>query len=153
MAEPTLSTRLSRRSMLAGGAAAALPAITVLPAAESSEDDARIAILAARYRRATAELVEWVEEAERWHGPFAYERRAEYRRRYDRLVSLDRLSTEALARARPASLRGLVLKLRPAFYCDSLYDAEPDCDADILIAALHDLERLAEDARRPISRR
>ena len=77
MAEPTLSTRLSRRSMLAGGAAAALPAITVLPAAANIEDDARIAILAARYRRATAELVDWVEEAERRHGPFAYERRAE----------------------------------------------------------------------------
>ena len=148
MAEPTLSTRLSRRSMLAGGAAAALPAVTLLPAAAGSDNDARIAVLAARYRRATAELVHWVEAAERRHGPFAYERRAEYRGRYDALVVLDRLATEALARARPASLRGLVLKLRPAFYCESLYDAEPDCDADILIAALHDLERLAAEAGR-----
>ncbi len=148
MAEPTLSMRLSRRSMLASGAAAtiAVPTFAALPAA--AEDDARIAVLAARYRRATAELVHWVEAAERRHGPFAYERRAEYRGRYDALVVLDRLATEALARARPASLRGLVLKLRPAFYCESLYDAEPDCDADILLAALHDLERLAAEAGR-----
>ena len=37
-----------------------------------------------------------------------------------------------------------MLKLLPAFCCESLYDAEPDCDADILIAGLHDLDRLAK---------
>ena len=37
----------------------------------------------------------------------------------------------------------MVLKLRPAFYCDDLRDAEADCDAEILMAALGDLERLA----------
>ncbi len=147
MADPTLSTRLSRRSMLAGGTAAlTVPAIPALPAAAvraCGDSDARIATLAARHRRATTALVAWVTEAEHRHGPFAYETRPEYCARYEALATLDRLATEALARSRPASLRGLVLKLRPAFYCETLYDAEPDCDADILLSALHDLERLA----------
>ena len=152
MAESSLSTRVSRRSMLAGGVAALVPAFDPTFAASLSSGpdlaaatagEARIALLAARYRRAAAALVDWIDEAERRHGPLAYERRPEYRGRYAALAALDRRCSEALARARPASLRGLVLKLRPAFYCDSLYDAEPDCDASILIAALHDLERLA----------
>ena len=143
MAEPTINTRLSRRSMLAGGTAAApVPALTALPAT-IGDSDARIAALAARYRQATTALVECVTEAERRHGPFAYEDRPEYRLRYEALIALDRRCTEALARSRPASLRSLVLKLRPAFYCDTLYDAAPDCDAEILLSALHDLERLA----------
>ena len=143
MAEPSLSTRLSRRSMLAG---AALPAVATLPGAAigvCGDSDARIATLAARYRRTTTALVEWITEAEQRHGPFAYETRPEYLARYEALAALDRMATEALARSRPASLRGLVLKLRPAFYCDTLYDAVPDCDADVLLSALHDLERLA----------
>ena len=144
MAEPTLSTRLSRRSMLTGASLAAARPTAMLAPAAGVTDDARIAVLAARYRRAAAALVDWVEAAERRHGPFAYERRPEYRGGYEALLARDRRCTAALARARPASLRGLLLKLRPAFYCDSLYDAVPDCDADILLAALHDLERLAE---------
>ena len=110
------------------------------------DSDARIAALAARYRRTTAALVVWVTETEHHHGPFAYETRPEYRARYEALATLDRMATEALARSRPASLRGLVLKLRSAFYCDTLYAAVPDCDADILLSALHDLERLAAHA-------
>ncbi len=141
MAELTLSTRLSRRSMLAG--AATLPAIPALPAGAYGDSDVRIAALAARFRRTTTALVDWVTEAERRHGPLAYENRPEYLARYETLVALDRKTTEALARSRPASLRGLVLKLRPAFYCDTLYAAAPDCDADVLMSALHDLERLA----------
>ena len=160
MADTSLSTRVSRRSMLAGGVAAALPGGGGVFAPSSAGSfansfspgpdlagvaagEARIALLGARYRRVTAALVDWVEAAERRHGPLAYERRPAYRRRYEALVRLDRACTAALARARPASLRGLVLKLRPAFYCDSLCEAEPDCDADILMAALRDLERLA----------
>ena len=144
MAEPTLSTRLSRRSMLAAAPlAAALPRVALPAADPGAAEDARIAVLAKDYRRAAAALVDWVEAAERRHGPLAYERQPAYRRRYAALADLDRRCTEALARARPASLRGLVLKLRPAFYCDSLCEAEPDCDADILMAALRDLERLA----------
>lgn len=144
MAEPTLSTRLSRRSMLAGAPLVAAWPGVALPAADPrAAADARIAVLAARYRRVAAALVDWVEAVERRHGPLAYERRPEYRDRYAALAELDRRCTEALARAWPASLRGLVLKLRPAFYCDSLCEAEPDCDADILMAALRDLERLA----------
>ena len=149
MADPTLSTRLSRRSMLAcGTAAATLPAIPALPVASSAygDSDARIATLAARYRRTTTALVDWVTETERRHGPLAHENRPEYRTRYETLATLDRMATEALAKSRPASLRGLVLKLRPAFYCDTLYAAAPDCDADILLSALHDLERLAAHA-------
>ncbi len=150
MAEPTHSTRLSRRSMLAGAPlVAALPGVALPAADPGAADDARIAVLAARYRRAAAALVDWVEAVERRHGPLAYERRPEYRQRYAALADLDRRCTEALARARPASLRGLVLKLRPAFYCDSLCEAEPDCDADILMAALRDLERLAAAAAHP----
>ncbi len=132
--------------MLAGGTAAlTVPAILTLPAAVRAcgDSDARIATLAARHRRTTTALVDWVTEAERRHGPFAYENRPEYRARYEALVAIDRLATEALARSHPASLRGLVLKLRPAFYCETLYDAAPDCDADILLSALRDLERLA----------
>ena len=148
MAEPSLSTRLSRRSMLVGGAVTtiAAPTFAALPAA--AEDDARIAVLAAHYRQTTTALVDWIDEVERRHGPFAYEALPEYRGRYEALAALDQRCTEALARAWPATLHGLVLKLRPAFYCDSLYDAEPDCDADILLAALHDLERLAAEAGR-----
>ena len=145
MAEPSLNTRLSRRSMLAGGAAAVIPSIASPPVVGAgAEDDARIAALALRYRKTTTALVDWVTEAERRHGPLAYENRPEYRARYAELVARDRLSTAALAQARPTSLRGVVLKLRPAFYCDSLYGAEADCDADILLSALHDLERLTE---------
>ena len=144
MADSSLSTRVSRRSMLAGGVAAALPVGGASPVlAGAVVGDARIARLAARYRRAMADLLDWVEAAERRHGPLAYERLPAYRGRYEALVRLDRICTAELVRARPGSLRGLVLKLRPAFYCDSLYDAEPDCDAEVLVAALHDLERLA----------
>ena len=146
--------------MLAGGAAVLLPGIGGLAgpggaaawgapgdaargASGAAEDEARIARLAARYRRASAALVDWVEAAERRGGPLAYLRRPAWRGRYEALAARDRRCTEALARARPASLRGVVLKLRPAFYCDDLREAEADCDADILLAALGDLERLA----------
>ena len=152
MAEPTLSTRLSRRTMLAGAALAAawpgvaLPAAAARAADARAGDDARIALLAARYRRAWAELVQWIDLAERRHGPLAYEARPAYRGRYAALVARERRCTAALARARPASLRGLVLKLRPAFHCDDLRDAAPDCDVEVLLAALGDLERLAAGA-------
>ena len=134
----------TRRVFLRGSITSTVLGCAATPCvAGSLDDDLRIALLGARYRRVTAALVDWVEAAERRHGPLAYERRPAYRRRYEALVRLDRACTAALARARPASLRGLVLKLRPAFYCDSLCEAEPDCDADILMAALRDLERLA----------
>ena len=143
--------------MLGGGLAAVLPGVAAWPAtaamaaeatavgpeaAAGAAADARIAVLAARYRRASAALVDWVEAAELWGGPFAYETRDAWRGRYQALVARDRRCTRDLARARPASLRGVVLKLRPAFYCDDLRAAEADCDAEILMAALGDLERL-----------
>ena len=143
MAGFTLSTRLSRRSMLTGGAAAVLPGVAALPRA-SLAGEGEIAALAARYEQAMAELLDWIDAAERRHGPLAHERRAAYRGRTDALRTRERRATEALARARPASLRGLVRKLRPAFYCETLCEAAPDCDAEILLAALCDLERLAE---------
>ena len=136
--------------MLGGGLAAVLPGVAGWPGAGAvaqgasapAAADARIAVLAARYRRASAALVDWVEAAELWGGPFAYETRDAWRGRYQALVARDRRCTRDLARARPASLRGVVLKLRPAFYCDDLRAAEADCDAEILMAALGDLERL-----------
>ena len=146
MAECSSITRVSRRSMLGGGLAAVLPGVAGWPEATAVDPgaaaDARIAVLAARYRRASAALVDWVEAAELWGGPFAYETRDAWRGRYQALVARDRRCTRDLARARPASLRGVVLKLRPAFYCDDLRAAEADCDAEILMAALGDLERL-----------
>ena len=159
MADCPFITRVSRRSMLAGGAAVLLPGIGGLAgpggeaawgapgdaacyASGAAEDEARIARLAARYRRASAALVDWVEAAERRHGTLAYERRPELRGRYRALAARDRRCTRALARARPGSLRGVVLKLRPAFYCEDLREAEADCDAEVLLAALGDLERL-----------
>ncbi len=145
MAGSAPSTRISRRCTLAGGAAAlALPAAAArTPVDARGNSDARIAFLAARYRRSMDALVDWIDFAEQRHGPLAYRERPEYRARYEELVAIDRLHTTALAQARPTSLRGLVLKLRPAFYCRTLYDAEPDCDAAILVPALWDLEWLA----------
>jgi len=145
MATLTLSTRLSRRAMLAGSAAIAIPTVATLTAlAARADGDARIAVLAERYRQATDALVGWIDEAERRDGPFAYNE-PEYSARYEQLVALDNRCTQALAKARPSSIRGLVLKLRAAFYCDSLRKAQPDCDTTILLPALHDLERLADE--------
>ena len=80
MAECSSITRVSRRSMLGGGLAAVLPGVAGWPATAvgpgagavaqgapaSAAADARIAVLAGRYRRASAALVDWVEAAERW---------------------------------------------------------------------------------------
>ena len=145
MAEPTFGKKLPRRSLLAGGAAVSgISAVGAFPnPATGADDDVRIAALSARYRRANAALIDWIDATERRYGPLAYQNRPECRSRHDELAALERLATEALAQARPGGLEGLVLKLRPAFYCDTLYDAEPDCNAELLIAALHDLERLA----------
>ncbi|WP_420347604.1 hypothetical protein [Pelagibius sp.] len=146
MATPTLSTGLSRRAMLAGGAAIAIPTAAPLAALAARVDgDTRVAMLAERYRQATDALVGWIAEAERRDGPFAYNE-PEYSARYRELVALGNRCTLALAEARPSSIRGLVLKLRPAFYCDTLRKAQADCDTTILLPALHDLERLAEEA-------
>lgn len=170
MAEPSLITNFAtptnRRRLLAGGAlvlsGAALSG-TVLPGAAlkgatlaipsparagGTDSDAAVARLADRYRRAISALTEWIGEAERLHGPFAYEEHPAYTERYRALCALDDVATAALARARPATVRGLVLKLRPAFYCDSLADARMDCDTTVLMPALRDLERLAGTDRR-----
>ena len=82
MAGFTLSTRLSRRSMLTGGAAAVFPGVAALPTA-SLAGEGEIAALAARYEQAMAELLDWIDAAERRHGPLAYERRAAYRGRFE----------------------------------------------------------------------
>ena len=147
MADCPSIIRLSRRSMLAGGALAALPGFAARPAVAldaAGDGEARIAALAARFRQAVADLFDWMDVTEERHGPLAYEVRPEYRGRYDVLRAREAQACDALARARPASVRGLVLKLRPAFECESLCDAGPDCDSAILLPALRDLERLAD---------
>lgn len=155
MATPTFSTGLSRRTMLAGGAAAAilpptaLPSATLpaaaVPQAANADGDHHIALLAGHYRQAIDALTDWIDMAERRDGPFAYNE-PEYSARYHQLIALEERCAEA--RARPAGIRGLVFKLRPAFHCDSLYRAKLDCDERVLLPALHDLERLVEDTAR-----
>ena len=160
MAEAILSTRLSRRSMLAGGAVGLLPGVAVgaggAPWAASGaagggpaegESAARIAVLAARYRQASAALFDWMDATEARHGPLAYERRPEYRARTETLLALEAANCAALAQARPAGLPGLVLKLRAAFECDHLRDATVESDSAILLPGLRDLERLAGGGR------
>ena len=146
MAEPSLITNLTtRRRLLAGGALALSGTVLpgAVPAIAGTDSDAAVALLADRYRWVANALVDWIGEAERLHGPFAYEEHPAYTERYHELCALDDASIAALARARPATVRGLVLKLRPAFYCDSLYDAQTDCDTAVWMSALRDLERLA----------
>ncbi|WP_420346186.1 hypothetical protein [Pelagibius sp.] len=151
MATYTLNTRLSRRTMLAGGAAAfgiTAPIVTSPPAsAASTEGDLRIALLAGRHRCATEAVIDLINEAERRHGPFAYQE-SEYSGRYHACLAFRKRCTEALAQARPNSIQGIVLKLRSALYCDSLYESDLDChDETILLPALHDLERVAAGMR------
>ena len=160
MAEAILSTRLSRRSMLAGGAVGLLPGVAAgaggAPWAASGaaggaagggraegESAARMAVLAARYRQASAALFDWMDATEARHGPLAYERRPEYRARTEALLALEAATCAALAQARPAGLTGLVLKLRAAFECDHLRDATVESDSAILLPGLRDLEWLA----------
>ena len=150
MAIFTHNTRLSRRTMLASGAAAfaiAAPTIASLPAAAASTDgDLRIAVLAGRFQRATEAVIDLINEAERRHGPFAYQE-SEYSGRYHACLAFKEHCTEALAQARPSSVHGLVIKLRSAFYCDSLYHADLDFNDTVLLPGLHDLERLAAAMR------
>lgn len=151
MADAILNTRLSRRSMLGAGAATAafgFPSFASLPTtAASTGGDLRVAVLAERHRRATDAVIEMINEAERRHGPFAYQEPA-YNGRYHACLAFRKRCTEALAQAHPTSIRGAVFKLRSAFYCDSLYEADLDCnDETVLLPALHDLERLAADMR------
>ncbi len=153
MAAPTLNTSISRRTMLAGGAAVlaapamALPGIAAfaaLPGAAPPDPDARLTALARQYRQATADLTGWIAAVERRHGPGAYDARPELRRPYAALLAREDRALAALAAARPDSVRGLAIKLRAAFYCDDLRDAEPDHIPTLLSPALGDLERLAE---------
>lgn len=149
MADAILNTRLSRHTMLGAGAATAaftVPSLASLPAtAANSDNDLQIAVLAGHHRRATDAVIDLINETERRYGPFAYEE-PEHSRPYHACLALRTRCTEALAQAHPTSIQGTVLKLRAAFYCDSLYEADLDCnDENILLTALQDLERLAAD--------
>lgn len=145
MAAVSLSTSLSRRTMLAG-ALAAPPAFAVpapaIAADSAPTSDRDIARLADDQRRAVAALIAWIDLAEERAGPLAYHER-DYRARYDALCARQDRCTAALAAARPGGLAGLVLKLRPAFHCTSLHHALLDSNPILLRPALHDLERLA----------
>ena len=153
MAAPTLSTTVSRRTMLAGGASAALtataaPALAAFPAAPAAipcnANDARLAVLAGRYRRAEAALRAWIDRAERRCGPLGYIE-PEYRGRYDALCAReDRLFAE-LVRARPDSIAGLAIKLRGGLDYDHAGVVPRECDGRLLAAMLDDLDRLAAE--------
>ncbi|WP_420347316.1 hypothetical protein [Pelagibius sp.] len=162
MAEHTLSTGPSHRTMPAedragecappagsheraseaAAAPATLPPDAASRAAAVAANERRIAALAARYTGALDALAAWVLAVEERAGPGAY-LRPQYIRRYRALLARDDACARALARARPLSLRGVVLKLRPAFFCTTLREAEADYHSLLLRAALRDLERLA----------
>ncbi len=162
MAEHSLSTGPSRRTMPAEGKTAgcappagspegssgadpvpaALPPDAASHAAAVAANERRIAGLAARYTGALDALAAWVIAVEERAGPGAY-LRPHYIHRYRALLARDAACARALARARPLSLRGVVLKLRPAFFCATLREAEADYHSLLLRAALRDLERLA----------
>ena len=136
--------------MLAGGAVTAIiaaPGLASLPTTAASTDgDLRVAVLAERYQRASEAVIDLINEAERRHGPFAYQEPG-HSGRYHACLAFRERCTEALARTRPTSIQGLLLKMRSAFYCDSLHEADLDCNEKILIPALRDLEHLAVGIR------
>ena len=140
MADYTLSTTISRRTMLAGGASAVLSA-TAAPAAIPHANDARLALLARQYRRAEAAVFRWIETAERGPGMVCYST-PRYHALCDRA---DRLFAE-LARTRPDSIAGLAVKLRAGIFYDSAGVVPQDCDGRLLAPVLDDLDRLAADA-------
>ncbi|NIA68494.1 hypothetical protein HBA54_07800 [Pelagibius litoralis] len=145
MAAFSFSTSFSRRTMLA-----ALPATALSPATHPARTladggDREVARLAADYRRAATALTGWIALAEGRDGPFAYEE-PQYSARYEALCAHELRCAEALARARPAGMGGLLIKLRVAFHCDDLCAAMMDSDDTILRPALRDLERLAGEA-------
>ena len=143
MATHTLSTRVSRRAIIAGGAAAALPAVAALTAAADTEPLRRLAALARQYGRAIDDLTDWIDLVETRYGPGAYDQRPDCQPRYAELIAREDRAVAQLAAARPESVAGLAVKLRAAFWCDDLRHATEDCNPDILLPALADLERLA----------
>lgn len=141
MATPTLSTTVSRRTILASTAAALTATLAAFPAASRTighANDARLALLAGRYRRAEAALYRWIDRAERGHGMVCYST-PRYRALCDRA---DGLFAE-LAHTRPDSIAGLAVKLRAGIFYDSAGVVPRDCDGRLLAPILDDLDRLA----------
>lgn len=147
MADHSLTTNISRRTMLAGGTAAiASPAAFLSPAtviaAPGGTGDARIAALAAEYQCINDVLSRLTDVAERRHGLFAYEG-PPYCDRYYALVNRADCVTTLLAQTRPDGLTGLALKVNAAFFEQEIRETL-DCDQRILAPALRDLLRMAE---------
>ena len=118
------------------------------------DSDETVARLAEGYVRAGDALVDWITTIEARFGGSASQR-PEHAGHYETLCAAQRHAACALARARPATVRGLVLKLRAVCACDDLRTvAQLEGDEAIILSFLHDLESLAEaGSARPSSSR
>ena len=145
MATATLSTGVSRRSMIAGAVSAAVPSLAV-PATDPA--DARLAALARAYWRTVGEIHALIDEAERRHGVGGWMEGA-YAQAYGRLAEREARTVAAIAATPPGSIVGLATKMRVATLC---HDGHGGPSGDILETVFHpalaDLDRLAAEAAR-----
>lgn len=145
MATATLSTSLSRRSMLAGGTVAfAVPAVALTPVAAPAEADARLAALEAAYWRNLRRIHALIDEAERhdctWLEP-------PYAECYDHLAAREARLVAAIAETAPDGIAGLATKMRVATLSEDLVNApQGDLLTAVFLPALSDLGRLAAGA-------
>ena len=145
MAAATLSTSVSRRSMIAGAvSAAAVPAMAVPVNADPA--DARLAVLAHAYWRTVDEIHALIDEAERGLGVGGWMEGA-YAQAYGRLAAREARTVAAIADTPPGSIVGLAVKMRVATFS---HDGHGGPSGDILETVFHpalaDLDRLAAAA-------
>lgn len=146
MAAATLSTKFSRRSILAAVALPVVPApgsaANDNAAATPGDADMKLALLAGQYRRTLAALCDWAGEAEKRGGVFAYDEEP-YRARYMALIARTDWLVAEIARTRPDSILGLAIKLHIAVWRVNMDNTLFDCDERLMLPALDDADRMA----------
>ena len=110
-------------------------------------EDAKLASLVAAHQNANDLLLSFVKNAESMHGILSYEQDDELRQCYERILTAKDSIESEIAASQPRTLTALAIKMRVAFYCDQLSQAQKGClNEKILYPALRDLERLANTA-------
>jgi hypothetical protein len=147
MASTSSITNFSRRAILAGAPVAAVGGMAARALAAGATGDARLAILAADYRRTAAGIDDLLDRFARRYGPGAWPDSAPGEADYERLIAHEDRVLTALAGTSPDSVAGLAVKLRVATWCDDLAEARGGEPLEtVFLPALRDLERLAAEA-------
>ena len=136
----------TRRRFLQGSTAAlGVKGPLLSAAARKIDEDARLADLITALQSTDNFLLSFIKDAEHMRGVLSYELNDDLRKHHERILAArDDIEAE-IAMTRPKSLKALLTKMRMAFYCDHLSQAEHGCvNEEVLYPALCDLERLAK---------